>query len=44
MDVVFKADKAVFNYRVAGIWIKNGYVLLHRFVNDDFWTLPGGRV
>lgn len=44
MDVVFNADKAVFNYRVAGIWIKNGYVLLHKFVNENCWSLPGGRV
>lgn len=44
LDVVFKTDKAVFNYRVAGIWIENGHVLLHRAVNDHNWSLPGGRV
>lgn len=44
MDVVFHTDIAVFNYRVAGIWIKNGYVLLHRDVNEKNWSLPGGRV
>lgn len=44
MDVVFHTDIAVFNYRVAGIWIKNGHVLLHRDVNEKNWSLPGGRV
>jgi ADP-ribose pyrophosphatase YjhB (NUDIX family) len=44
MDVVFKTEKAIFNYRVAGIWIKDGHVLLHRAVTDESWSLPGGRV
>lgn len=44
MDLVFKMDHAVFNYRVAGIWIENGHVLLHKQVHDQHWALPGGRV
>jgi len=44
MDAVFKTDKAVFNFRVAGVWIENEHVLLHKDVNDDHWSLPGGRV
>ena len=32
-----------FNYRVAGVAIKAGRVLLHQREGDDFWTLPGGR-
>ncbi|WP_409250740.1 NUDIX hydrolase [Bacillus sp. SCS-153A] len=44
MDVVFNTEKAVFNYRVAGIWVENGHVLLHRAVDDNHWSLPGGRV
>lgn len=44
MDAVFKTDEGVFNYRVAGIWIQKGYVLLHKNVNDNHWALPGGRV
>ncbi|MEQ2529275.1 NUDIX domain-containing protein [Robertmurraya yapensis] len=44
MDVVFNTDIAIFNYRVAGVWIKNGHVLLHRDVNEEIWSLPGGRV
>ncbi|MBS4199343.1 NUDIX domain-containing protein [Bacillus sp. FJAT-49732] len=44
MDAVFKTETAIFNYRVAGIWIENGHVLLHRDVNEENWSLPGGRV
>ncbi|MBK8912347.1 MAG: NUDIX hydrolase [Chlorobi bacterium] len=32
-----------FNYRIAGVAIHNGKVLVHRGPGDDFWTLPGGR-
>ncbi|MCJ8006523.1 NUDIX hydrolase [Lederbergia wuyishanensis] len=44
LDAVFKTETAIFNYRVAGIWIENGHVLLHRAVNEENWSLPGGRV
>jgi ADP-ribose pyrophosphatase YjhB (NUDIX family) len=32
-----------FNYRVAGVAIRDDAVLLHRATRDAFWTLPGGR-
>lgn len=32
-----------FNYRVAGVCLHAGHVLLHRAEDDDFWALPGGR-
>lgn len=32
-----------FNYRVVGIAIHEGYVLLHKAEIDNFWTFPGGR-
>ena len=32
-----------FHYRVAGVAIHEGRVLLHRSEIDDFWSLPGGR-
>ncbi|WP_318614508.1 NUDIX hydrolase [Sporosarcina sp. YIM B06819] len=44
MDVVFQTAQGVFNFRVAGIWIENGHVLVHRDVNESNWSLPGGRV
>lgn len=33
----------VFNHRIVGVVIHDGYVLLHRNLHDDFWALPGGR-
>ncbi len=44
MDVVFHTEQAVFNYRVAGIWIQDDRILLHRASDDHIWSLPGGRV
>lgn len=44
MDAVFKTDVGVFNYRVAGIWIVDDHVLIHKSVYDENWALPGGRV
>ncbi|PEJ60655.1 NUDIX hydrolase [Bacillus sp. AFS002410] len=44
MDVVFKSENNVFNLRVAGIWIKNGHVLIHRLASESIWSLPGGRI
>jgi ADP-ribose pyrophosphatase YjhB (NUDIX family) len=36
---------ARFNVRVAGVWIDDGHVLLQGDEREeDFWTLPGGRV
>ena len=32
-----------FNYRVAGVCVEDGHVLLHRIAEMDFWFLPGGR-
>jgi ADP-ribose pyrophosphatase YjhB (NUDIX family) len=32
-----------FNYRVVGVAIYDGSVLLHRADHESFWTLPGGR-
>jgi ADP-ribose pyrophosphatase YjhB (NUDIX family) len=32
-----------FHYRVAGVCIHEGCVLLHRADRDDYWALPGGR-
>lgn len=41
--ITFDKDNSTFNYRVAGVAIHEGRVLLHRAAHEDFWTLPGGR-
>lgn len=37
------AAKTRFNFRVAGIAIRDGHVLVHRATHEKFWTFPGGR-
>lgn len=32
-----------FNYRIVGVAVHGGRVLLHRAEREDFWSLPGGR-
>ncbi len=32
-----------FNYRIVGVAVVGGRVLLHRAERDAFWSLPGGR-
>jgi 8-oxo-dGTP pyrophosphatase MutT (NUDIX family) len=44
MDAVFHVEHQVFNYRVAGVLIQDGYVLIHRSKLESHWSLPGGRV
>lgn len=42
--ISFDIQRMRFNYRVAGVCVDDGHVLLHKFIEDDFWALPGGRV
>jgi 8-oxo-dGTP pyrophosphatase MutT (NUDIX family) len=42
--VHFPIGNRLFNYRVAGIAIRDGHVLVCRADDDDFVMLPGGRV
>lgn len=44
MDILFKTDDWVFSYRVAGICVQNGKVLLQKPTNDDGFAFPGGHV
>jgi ADP-ribose pyrophosphatase YjhB (NUDIX family) len=41
--IVLDAGAERFNYRVAGVAIHDGHVLLHRMPGVGFWALPGGR-
>ena len=42
--ITFETPQGQFNYRVAGVAIVDGHVLLHQAAGDGFWTLPGGRL
>lgn len=44
MMIAFDIAGVRFNYRVAGVFIEYGYVLLNQIEGLDFWFLPGGRV
>lgn len=41
--ITFTEDSIRFVYRIVGVAIDAGRVLLHRAESDDFWALPGGR-
>ena len=43
MDILFNNDDFVFSYRVGGILIRNGKILLQRPKNDDY-SIIGGHV
>ena len=43
MDILFKNDDFVFSYRVGGILIRNGKILLQRPKDDDY-SIIGGHV
>ena len=44
MDILFKTDEWVFSYRVAGICVRDGKVLLQKPTNDTAYAFPGGHV
>lgn len=44
MDILFKTDEWVFSYRVAGICVQDGKVLLQKPANDTAYAFPGGHV
>jgi ADP-ribose pyrophosphatase YjhB (NUDIX family) len=42
-DIFFKLDDFIFSYRLAGILIKNGKVLLQKALNEVGYAFPGGQ-
>lgn len=44
LAICLPAGDGLFNYRVAGIALQGGKILLHKSETDRFWSLPGGRV
>lgn len=43
-NISYEQNHNKFNFRVAGIVMDAGRVLLHTTEQDAFWNLPGGRV
>ena len=43
-DILYKTEDTVFSYRVAGILVRDGAVLLQRPSNDPGHAFPGGHV
>jgi len=43
-DILFRTDDFIFSYRVAGILIENGNILLQKPKSDDGYAIPGGHV
>ena len=43
-DILFKSHEYVFSYRVAGICVQDGKVLLQKPTNDIGFAFPGGHV
>ena len=44
MDLTFKSEKGIFNYRVCAIILHNGRLLATKDQNSPYYYLPGGRV
>ncbi|HWS29059.1 MAG TPA: NUDIX hydrolase [Clostridia bacterium] len=43
-DIIFKMENFVFSYRIAGILIRDGKILLQKPLQDDGYSFPGGHV
>ena len=43
-DILFKTDDYVFSYRVGGLLIHNGKVLMQKAVDDEGYAFIGGHV
>lgn len=39
----FQQDDKKFNYRISGIFHRDGKVLFHKYIGGKSWMLPGGR-
>ena len=43
-DILFHTDAFVFSYRVAGVLLRDGKILLQKPTDDSGFALPGGHV
>ncbi len=44
MDLTFRTENGIFNYRVCAIIMNNGKILAMKNDNSPYYFLPGGRV
>ena len=44
MDITFKTDEGIFNYRVCAVILHNGNLLAMKNSRTPYYFLPGGRV
>lgn len=44
MDILFDTEKGRFSYRVAGLAVQEGRLLVQRAKGDDGFAVPGGHV
>lgn len=42
--LTFYQDNFRFNYRAVAVIVNNNKVMIHKYLKDGFWALPGGRV
>ncbi len=42
--ISFDLADGCFNFRSVAVLIQSNHILIHRSPEEDFWTLPGGRV
>jgi ADP-ribose pyrophosphatase len=43
-DLLLKTNSGVFSYRIAGVLIRDGKILIHHALGDTAYSLPGGHV
>ena len=43
-DIIFKTEAHIFSYRVAGVCIHDGKILLQKPTDDTAYAIPGGHV
>ncbi len=43
-DILYKTESHIFSYRIAGILIRDGKILLQKPLHDDGYSFPGGHV
>ncbi len=44
MDITFRTDSRVFNYRVCAVFLHDGAILAMQDARSPYYYLPGGRV